>query len=468
MSLADDVELLLDHIKSTKEQQRVEHNTALFDIFEGNLLTYIIEDLKSQFSPKAQEQIKHRLAPINILIKYVDKLSKIYQQNPVRMTESDQQSDKDLVEYYETKMNFDVKMNNSNEFYNLFKNTLIEPFLHRGMPRLRAIPSDMFWVWSNDMEDPNFATHVVVSMGHEKSAARKTLYRAYTDDEFVIFDSDGNVRRELMRDLENEEGINPVERIPFSYANMSQNLLTPQVDSDVLKMVKVLPILLSDLNYAVMYQAFSLVYGIDVDTQKIEKNPDSFIEFHSTKDGLKPEIGSIKPQVDITEVLNLIQSQFSFWLNTRGIRAGAIGQVSAEQFASGISKLIDEMDTFEARQKQVVTFQSTEEDLWQLILHHLDPFWRKNNMLDVTAPRPASDSLEVKTAFPAQLPMVQRGQSVRDLEAERDAGFISTRRAIKKLNPRMTEEEIDDLLVEIRNENGININLGDVDDRTGV
>ena len=475
MSLADDVELLLKHIQSTEEQNRVDHNSALFDIYEGNLLKYILEDIKAQFSPKAQEQIQHRLAPINILIKYVDKLSKIYQQNPKRMVSTGEQRDKDALEYYTEKMNFDVKMNNSNEFYNLFKNTLIEPFLHRGMPRLRAIPSDMFWVWSNDMEDPNFGTHVAVSMGKDrtsgKSKAGRTIYRAYTDDEFLIFDSEGDIRQDIMQKLEldNDNGENPVGRIPFTYANMSQNLLTPQVDSDVLKMVKVLPILISDLNYSVMYQAFSLVYGINVDTEGIEKNPDSFIEFRSSKQAEgEPKIGIIKPEVDINEVLNLVQSQFSFWLNTRGVRAGSIGQVSAEQFASGISKLIDEMDTFEARQKQVVTFQAAEQDLWSLILNHMDPFWRKNEMLDVNAPREASDGVEVKTEFPMQLPMIQRGQTVTDLEKERDAGFISTKRAIQKLNPRMDSEEIDELIAEIKAENGLSINLEDVNGGTGV
>ena len=45
------------------------------------------------------------------------------------------------------------------------------------------------------------------------------------------------------------------------------------------------------------------------------------------------------------------------------------GGLSTDNFASGISKVIDEMDTYEARQKQVVVFkrQSQNFGIWLLI-----------------------------------------------------------------------------------------------------
>ena len=64
---------------------------------------------------------------------------------------------------------------------------------------------------------------------------------------------------------------------------------------------------------------------------------------------------------------------------------------------------------------------------------------------------------KVVTDFQEQLPTLTRGDIVEDLELEVNSGFTSRRRAIQKLNPKMTEEEIDDLIAEIDAEKSANI-----------
>lgn len=466
MALKDDVEKILNHIKSEDEKKRVQHNGELFEIYEGDLVKFLLKDLKNQLSAKAFNRIQGRLAPINVLPKYVDKLSKIYQQSPMRMPTTEAESDKEFVERYSKFMNIDVRMNNANEFYNMFKNTLIEPYVHKGVPKIRSIRSDLFYVLSMDEVDPNEPTHIAVTMGKDKGHGGRTLYRAYTDEEFLIFDSEGKIRTDLMMKFGNPEGENPIGNLPFIYANQSQNLLTPRIDTDTLKMIKIIPILLSDLNYSVWFQAFSLLFMINVDESKFERNPDSVL-FLKSAEGTEgnPEVGTIKPEVDIDKVLELIQAQFSFWLNTKGIRPGSVGKLTESNFASGISKIIDDMDTFEARQKQVTAFQQTELELWRLLSANFHPYWKEKGLLSVDVPDPSKEMF-VQTSFPVQLPMVNRGEAVKDLEAEVDAGFTSRMRAIKALNPRMTDAEIEDLMKEIDDEKGFS--LEGIGGETGV
>jgi hypothetical protein len=138
------------------------------------------------------------------------------------------------------------------------------------------------------------------------------------------------------------------------------------------------------------------------------------------------------------------------WLNTKGIRAGSIGKLSQENLMSGISKIIDEMDTFEARQKQVTIFQVVEKELWNLILNHLHPYWMSKGTAPVNLT--FSPTASIKTKFAVQLPAQTRGQVVKDVNEEYKAGFTSRKRALAQLNPELNPEQIDELMQEIDEE----------------
>lgn len=452
MSLSSQVNVLWDHVKS--QGKIAQHNKKLFDIFEGDLLSYALAELSKQINPQSFDLAEKRLPPINVLIRVVDKLSKIYQQEPSRDVSTGSTSDQQLLDLYENSMAFNSEMNNANEFYNLFKNSLIQPYIHNRQPKLRTVSSDMFTVYSDSKVDPRIPTHVITyHTGLDLKNNPTTLYYTYTDQEFMIFDDDKNVRLDLMAEFgpKMEDGINVAGTIPFVYTNKSKNLLIPKIDTDVLAMVLLLPVMLADLNFAVMMQAFSIIYGIDIDDEGIKLSPNAFWNFKSDESTDKtPQLGVLKPQVDIEPTLNLIQAEISMWLQTKGIKPGAVGKLTAENYATGISKIIDEMDTSEERQKQVTVYRDTEKEFWDKITNYLHPFWRSTDQIDTRLD--FSSGVQVETNFAPQLPLVNRGQIVDDLKKEVDAGFTTRFRAIKKLNPRMSDEEVKQLMTEIDKE----------------
>jgi len=455
-------------------QAYLDFNSVLFDVYEGELLKYIQADLRKQLSEQSYAQVAHRIAPINVLVKVVDKLSKIYQQDPSRSVErpkvdgasepeNDQRDeDSELLAWYAEKMSVNHKMNVANEFFNLFKASLVQPYVHRGVPSLRIIPNDRFIVMSTDPVEPTRPTHVIIPYGtkekcttnpRSKAETYRTVrvYHAHTDMEFLIFNSDQEVEIEDMRALGNEDGVNIFGRLTFTYVNRSNNLLIPKADRDGFQITKLIPILFSDLNFAVMFQAFSIIYGINIDEQVMTMAPNSFWRFKSDdKAEGKAEIGTIKPEVDISEVIELIRTIFSLWLNTKGIQAGAVGQADGNNFASGISKILDEMDTSEDRQRQVSFFKTGEQDLWDLILNYMHPVWVKSGMIENKATFSADAS--VKTNFAEQVPTFGRGKLVEDLDKEVGAGFMPRSEAIHRLNPHKTEKELVTYMARIDNE----------------
>ena len=444
MSLVSDIDMLLEAWKNPEAKAYREESQRYANICEGDLEGEVINHLKRHF-PKTWNQMIDRIAPINVLKRLVDKLSKIYQQNPMRTPTNNDEGSKALLGWYVEQMRPNTYFNMANEYFNGPKSCLLEPYFVNGLPRMRVIDPSNFTVVSQDPWDPTNPTHTMVQLGKIDDVA--TFYAA-TSDEILIFNEKKEVLRERMAQVNNLDGINPLGRLPYTYVRRSRTRLIPKHDSDMLQMAILLAVLLSDLNFAVKFQCFSIIYGIDLDLSKITLSPNSVLTLKSDKTtDKKPEIGQIKPEVDIPQVLSLIQAELSLWLQTRGIRPGSVGQLTADSFASGISKMIDEMDTSENRQMQVEYFRDFEADFWDLT------FARHNVYAGVTVANSAKwTGGMINTEFREQLPMVKRSEVVQAQKIEFESGFTTLRRALQKINPTYTPEEIDQLIKEIQEE----------------
>lgn len=428
------------------------HNHALFEIYEGSLLKYIEEDFEKSFSPESYKAIQPRISPINILKRVVDKLSTIYSEPPKRYIKNGTKQDEELLAWYEENMQINATMNIANELFNLHKTTTLEPFVDEMLPRLRAVPSDRSLMLSQDKVDPTRPTVWVKYMGQMMvSGTSVGVLFIYTDDDFIPVTTNGEVLEQVLIETDNLDGTNAAGAIPAVYINRSYHSIVPPVDTDMLRMTKIIPVLLSDLNYAVMFQSFSIIYGIDVDTENVRMSPNAFWTLKSDPtSNKKPEVGMLKPSVDITEVNQHIMSLFSMWLHSKGIRPGTIGQLSGQGDISGISKMIDEMDTSEDRQKQIHHFKKAEYQFWKLITKNLHPYWMSQKMIDTNLM--FSPNAQVVVEFQDQLPMIKRSDILKDLILELEKGMTTKARALKTLNPEMSEAEIANLLEEIEAE----------------
>jgi hypothetical protein len=458
MALRDDIPALLKHIE--KNSETLIHNAQLFDIYEGDLVKYVLLDFAKQLSPQNFEQVKHRIAPINVLRRMVDKLSKIYMNPPVRWLSIENEKDHELLEWYLDELEMNVNFGLSNEFFNLFKNSAIEFYIKDRCPAIRSVPSDRFLPYSSDAVDPTEPTHIIKFMGsmnYSIDGQHKcdTVYYLYTDTEFLPIDKEGRIIQDILNANNNPEGVNIFGKMPFIYINRSRHNIIPPIDTDTLRMTRLIPVLLSDLNFAVMYQTFSIVYGIDLDDENISMSPNAFWRFKSDPTtGQKPEIGVITPKVDIQQVVAFIVTQLAFWLQSKNIRPGAVGSVDPENFASGVSKIVDDMDTYEDRQKQVDYFEKAEAEFFDFILNYAHPTCLKENLIDEK--RTFADGQSVKVEFPEQRPMIKRSEILAEVKTELQLGLTTRKDALMRLNPDESEADITELMAEIDQENVVN------------
>lgn len=419
-------------------------HATMFDILEGNLSHHLEKWLAEQLTGSSLRYAVARMAPINVLKKLIDKLSTIYQNNPKRMIVNGNDTDSELLRFYEDSMKANQKMNQADEFFNLSRSTLVQPYLHQGIPRLRAVPNDRFFVFSDDEVDPTNPTHIMTFHGDS--------WQVWTDELFLVINSHGEILRSEMSRLGNPEGINPYGKIPFVYVNKSPNLLVPKADRDSLMMTLLIPGLITDLNFASMFSLFSIIYAIDIDNENLKMAPNAFWQFFSDADSdKKPQIGTIKPEADVAATLDLVKSELAMWLQSRNIKPGTVGSTEGSSFASAVSKMVDEADTTDDRKKQVEYFSQAEFEMWSLIINHMHPYWVKTAQIDNRSS--FSAGAEVITMFNESIPLFNRGDLIRDFRDEVDSGFTSKRRAIARLNPDLSEPELDKLISEIETDN---------------
>lgn len=431
-------------------------NYELFDIYEGNLLQYVKAEIRKQVSDSSFASMEPRIVPINFLRKIIDKLSQIYSESPKRILRKPSEDDEALFDFYKEILDIDVEMMLANEIFNLEKYVCIEPYIDDGVPALRVMQPDKFFAFSTNRANPTKMTHYCKIMGKGRDF---DILHVYTNDEFIIIDTRGNILLDEMNAIGNPDGINFVGKIPAVFISRSKFDLIPREDTDILKMTKILPILFSDINEVIFWQAFGVIYGIDVDAENLKYAPNAFWTFNTdpTKN-TKPEIGTIKPQADIKSVQDFIMFQLNAWLETRGIKVTASGQVEAS--VSGVSKLVDEMDTAEDRKKQVPFFKRGESSLWDLIMNYLHPYWVQSGQIDMEKLFLPDQS--VKVEFNEQFGIDDPIAVLDEIEREMRLGLTTQKLALMKKNKGMTEKEADELLKKINEESTVEVD--DVDE----
>ena len=454
--LANKINLILEHI--AENQEFINYNKTIFEILEGDLLSKAERALRSQLlSDRAFTSAKQRIAPINIIKRITEKLTKIYS-NGVERKANDEKY-QEIVDYYVEELGLNDKLYDANLFFNCTKAAAIEPYEHRGQPKLRVVPPHLFLMYSDDVVEPNSPTVYIKFMGIIKKLMGeeqgKAVYRdvdlffLYSQDEFLAIDSDGDIAPDYMIN----DNINPFSEIPAIYANKSKFLLVPKPDQDLLSMQILIVLLLTDLAFGIKYQAHSIFYGINLNVENFEMNPDSFLELYSTDDGSKPEIGSIKPEIDIESTLNYISTLLDMWLESRNIKAGNAGRLNADNAVSGISLMIKEMDTTLNIKDQMRSFKEVESEFWRKMIR-IHNYWLSTGV--VTGFPMLPDDFSVNTVFTETKP-IEDSNAVMDRVLKGLNKVMTLEQALMELYPKKTPEEIENLVEELQSTNEIEV-----------
>jgi len=413
-----DVKTLLEYIKS--KETYTEYAFYNNDIFNNNLTHYLQRRIQTDLSGASVSEALSRLNTTNILPKLVNKLSQVYNSTNIHST-----LEVDVPQL--SKVNVQKTLTLANKMLNLHNCVALEPFLtNRNEIFVRVLPAHEFLVYSDDPQNPNRVTHFIKVLSQTKKGSR---YAIYTDTQYYELDHKGNISGVM----DHEYG-----RIPFTYITKATTNLMPTPNVDVYEMTTLLPLMLTDANYALKFQAFSIIYALDADATEMKLAPNS-VWFIKSEGETRPEIGSIKPSLSIDESIKNIEMQYSLWLDTKNLKTSALrGSNASQRQMSGIAKMIDDADIAADISEQRDIMESAHNDLFALLQ-------AKFNLIEL-------EDVKVSYSPISRIPETNTEKLDRVIK-QLQAGLITRIDSIKILHGFDTDEEAMDYLSRIDNGN---------------
>lgn len=466
--LADLLPEVVAHV--AKWKPHLEFNFRLYKLLEGQIRKEIEDSLaKELISRSAFMRAIQRIPSINILKQTTDKLSKVYIEPPRRVAKNT--TDIELLEKFEKESNVDIVMDAANKLYNSMFSFALEPYIENGEHKVRVLSPHQFLVYSDNLTDKSKPTVFIKFLGSrlEKTVSPRSskdgtrqdteerpelvdIMAMYTDDEFMIVDSNGGQRFDIMEEMGYTTTRNEFGRIPFVYGKKTQMELMPYPNQPGFDFSILIPKLLTDLNYAAQFCSHSMTWVKNVDLAGAEFNPDAIINLGDTDpDGASPEIGTITPTVNVQDQLSLIEFQFMAHLESLGIKAQTQGTLSNGRDASGLAKAIDEADISAEKKTQTSYFKTVEAELWSLIAD-MQNIWTKRAGVKERRTFSVNFKDEFRIEFSEVKLMKSFKQKIEEVQLLRDQKLISRRQSVKMLYPEWTDLEIDAWLKELDEE----------------
>lgn len=448
-------------------REQLQFDLDLYKMHEGQIRLFVEKSLKEEmYSRSAYNRAIQRIPSINIPKKVTDKLSKVYAQAPIRFSEVDN----DLIEQFSHKLQLNSELGYSNQMANLNKRCALELYVEEGKQKVRVLTAHQFFVFSDSATSPNKPTVFVKLLGREekrrdtistRQGQRITnedeiylvdILALYSEDEFLIIDSDGTFRPDKMQQMGITSTRNPYGVIPFIYINKSKTELIPYPNQTTYDIGILIPKLLTDLNYSAQFLSHSVIWTKNADLQGAEINPDAIVDLgDSDAEGNTPDIGTIDPKTDIDGVLKLIQAQLAMYMSTEGLKAGSVGQIEASSASSGISKIIDESDATEARKQQTELFRQVEKEFWYKFAK-MQEIWAKSGAVE-SKETFSPDFIEgFSVKFAEIKPLETEKEKYEKMKVARELKLITKKQALREIYPNLPEDQLDARIKELEEE----------------
>jgi hypothetical protein len=428
--------------------ERKASNKVLSDLYEGKIRQYVKERINKEIKDAHEQwEVSNRILEIDIVKRIVKKLARAYRESPVRTLVNGNDNDKLMFDWYMQNTNIKDVFQHVDKNYNNFKEALVQCFFHidSGLPYFKTWSPHQYIAVSDDNQDESNPT--VYATQYAIDDKNQVILLCVSDTETWLQDLKGDVKL----NPDNEFGLNEYGLSPFIYIKNTSTDVMPYPDDSMISVATLIPMLCGDINYAIKYMAYGIVYGINIKDDLIRRGPNAFWNLmpFDENSGIPPSIGTLKPDIDIKDVFDGIMMQLQLWLNARGISASIFGY-GTSSIQSGVSKMIDESDVSAIIEENQQKYIDMEKELFNFVFHYGHEQWKTSNP---EIPQGSfSPDCYVNTTFQKVDVIKTRSELVAEVKEELATGLLSKKRAVKRLNPNMSDDEVEELLIEIKEE----------------
>jgi hypothetical protein len=442
MLTKEQIDFIIEDLSSSATKQELESEYEKFLFYNGQTRPIIKKALQKEFkNQNTLDELCARLVPLNIMRKIVDALSTTYLESPMRVSSTGETADTELINMIEEETNINYAFKQVNRYFKLNKKALFEVYLTDGSPSIYLLPAHTYRVYNFDSSDKTKVSAIAKIINEDKTII-------WSDEDHFSINKAGEKKSEM------EDGslLNPYKKMPFVYVNSSIFGINPIQSDDLMKMSVCIPVMLTDLLFALKYQCFSVVYAVGFKGD-MPFSPNSVINLDFGPNGEEPRIDTVKSNVDADKVLSTVSYLMDLLLSTNNLKSGGIiGQSSVANAVSGVSKMLDNAESIEDKKDQQQIFYKMEDDFWDLLVKYMWPYWLENNLLEKDLAVQFPKDMEVLVDFVEPSSVVSESESVDVAVKKMNAGLSTQKLELNKLYPNFSEEKIMELQSEILKE----------------
>lgn len=486
-----DVQQIIAEIQGDDEESRRALSKRRQDIYRDGGKEFLLEQIVREFSKDAVKEM--RIAPINLLKKIVNKRSSTYKNPPVRAATNEQ--DQVLVDFYVEELELNAKMMKAHRYFNLHSNTAIYPIPEGGKIKVLVVPPYLYSVKANPIDKTKIDTWVFNSFieegritpfddvptatgseGFNRQKGHKTTSKDLVESQErpsdigrrFIFWSDAqhftvqtgeNGHAKMILDPSKDETqiINPIGIAPVvNLAKDRDNEAWATQGEDLIDLTMAIQLGWTDVLTIAKNQGFSILTMIsEEEPKKLTIGVNRGVWLRPLPDSkVTPSISYVQAQSPLSEYKELLSELLGLLLSTNDMNPSSIsGAMTAQSATSGFHALIEAADTIEATKSDEVFLKNAELDTWEIIKR-----WH-NLMFDMGVLDPDAAQLgkfteefKVSVTYREIKPIESEQEKITAVKELIQLGLITRKEAVRKLNPDLTEEEIEQKMQQLDEE----------------
>ena len=485
----EDVQQIAEEIQGNAEETRRAEDKRRHDMYRDDARKFLIEQVEREFGEDSIREM--RLAPINVLKKIVNKKSQVYKKSPVRLAETGQESDQLLIDYYVQTLDLNQTMQKANRYYNLFANTVLYPVPRGDHIEVMVVPPYLYSInpehfdqskinafifnafvqestvtTSDDLSSATGTQGFNRERGYtdkksdkiasgERSTDQSNILIFWTDEQHFTTDETGAILKDSSKD--DTQFINPIGRMPVINLAMDRdNEPWAKQQTDTAENCLTFQLGWSDLLTIAKHHGFSI---LTIASEEEPKNMNIGINkavWLKLNEGstVSPSLQFNTPNSPLGEYRDVLNEFLANILTTNDMNPKEVGGSNgARNFSSGFQALIEAADILNVIEEQKAVFRNAEQDMWD-VLARWHNWMFDNNMLndEARALGQFSQDFGVQIIFPEVKPIESEPERLEAVERLNALGLVTKKDMLRRLNPDLSDEEIDNKLEEIQAE----------------
>lgn len=483
-----DVRQIIEEINDSAEETRRAKAKRRHDIYADGGKKFLIESIKREFGNDALNEM--RLAPLNILKKIINKKSVVYSRPPVRIVENKSTSDQALVDYYSYELGMNEVMQKANRYFNLFSNTVLYAVPFGDKIKACVVPPYLYSVTPNQF-DPTMLEGFIFNRfmeedmllsqddlgsatgyegyqrqrgtengkglvgSEERDDSQDRQYIFWTPSQHFTTDDTGN---KIVFDTakSEEQFVNPIDRLPVVSLNKDRDAQPWSTQGeDMVDLTLAIQTGWTDLLTIAKHQGFSILTIVaPEEPKKLTIGVNRAVWLKQDPGQAPPSISYVTGNSPLNEYKELLMELLGLLLTTNDMAPGSVSGVNnSKNYSSGFQALIEMADTLEALEADKPVLRNAEHEFWEVIAA-----WH-NYMYDTGV---LNEEAKSYGKFSEDFDVAIHYADMKPIESEKDRleaveklvalNLITQRDALRKLNPDLTDDQIDQNMKDIASE----------------